>query len=144
MTYHKYTKVKAEHNCTSVSPHKISTKSAVRNSLLWNDIHFLIQFHFFVLNDVHQVEADSFRSWRGWLIIWRWKWLGSSTKLPGGLDLHWSRMKGELLELNGLDAAHMTHWSGFEYEKELLFIFMKRAWDNDHPGGWSLWKITWN
>ena len=52
--------------------------------------------------------------------------------------------KGECLEMDGLDAAHTTHWPGFESGKELLCIFMKIAWDNDHPGGWSLWKTTWD
>ena len=63
MTYCKFCNVKAEHDYTYVSPCKISTKSAVRKSPLWNDIHYNTVL--FVQNDVHWVEADSFRSWRG-------------------------------------------------------------------------------
>ena len=63
MTCHKFCNVKAEHTYTYVSPHKISTKSAVRKLPLWNDIDYNIVL--FVQNDVCWVEADSFESWRG-------------------------------------------------------------------------------
>ena len=44
MTYHKLCNVKAEQDYAYISPHKISTKSAVRKLPLHNDIHFIIQF----------------------------------------------------------------------------------------------------
>ena len=65
MTYHKFCNVKAEHDYTYVSPHKISTKSMVRKLPLWNDIHYNTFFFILSMNDVSWVEADSFESWRG-------------------------------------------------------------------------------
>ena len=143
MTYHKLCNVKAEHNYAYVSPCKISTKSAVTKLLLQNDIHFILQFFLSRMMSI------------GWRLIVLDPG-GDDSSFVGGSDLGAAQnsqevwtctgqgWKGEPLEPNGLDAAHMTHWLSFESEKELLFIFMKIAWDNDHPGGWSLWKITWD
>ena len=44
--------------------------------------------------------------------------------------------KGDPLELNGLDAAHMAHWLGFESEKE-LFIHLHK----DSLGQWPPWRL---
>ena len=34
-------------------------------------------------------------------------------KFPGGLDQPWRQMEGEPLELNGQEATHAVHTSGF-------------------------------
>ena len=62
---------------------------------IWLKVHFkqplwkTFTVHSFILfHECPLGGGSGFGSWRGWLIIWRWKWLGSSTKLPGGLDFH--------------------------------------------------------
>ena len=105
----------------------------VRKLLLQNNIHYNIVL--FVQNDVCWVEADSFKSWRGWLIIWRWKWLGSNTKLPGGLDFHWSRMKRR-------DLGDEWTWC-CPYNSLIWFWVLKGTFIHLHEdslGQWPPWR----
>ena len=115
-------KVKAEF-ITYISAHikfslKVHCKYTITDCIAWMPFFFL---HACLLD-----WGSDFRSWRGWLVIWRWRWLGSSTKLPGGLDFH-------LMKRRALGNEWTWCCPRFWVWKEHLHILMKD----------SLEKIPW-
>ena len=98
---------------------KMSLKAHLKQPLQeTSTVHSFIFFHECLLGG-----GSGFRSWRGWLVIWRWKWLGSSTKLPGGLDFH-------LMKRRALGNEWTWCCPRFSVWKEHSHIFMKDSLGN--------------
>ena len=97
---------------------KISLKVHLKQPL-WKTftVHSFISLH-----ECPSGWGSGFGSWRGWLIIWRWKWLGSSTKLPGGLDFH-------LMKRRALGNEWTWCCQGFESGRSIQKSSWKIAWE---------------
>ena len=104
-----------------VSLRKNFTESALKTAVT-EQIHCTIFYVIFY--ECPLGGGSGFRSWRGWLVIWRWKWLGSSTKLPGGLDFH-------LMKRRTLGNEWTWFCPRFWVWKEHSHIFMKDSLGNN-------------
>ena len=120
VTYIMKSNVKAE-LITWLSAYIKISLTVLLKQPLWKTftVHSCIPFH-----ECLSGGGLGFRSWRGWLVIWGWKWLGSSTKLPGGLDFHLMKRK-----------APGEEWTWccprFWVWKEHSHIFMKDSLGNN-------------